>query len=106
MEAMNINKVGKILIGAIVVAFIGLNIVGDLVALGMVSSLLLRTIFLILFLIPIGIAWRGYTFALSRAQAQTTKAAAWKRFLIYTLVFLVISYIISYILGMILGSLA
>ncbi len=103
---MNISKVGKIIIGAVVVAFIGLNIVGDLIALGMVPSLLLRTIFLILFLIPISIAWRGYTFALSTAQAQATKAAAWKKFLIYTLVFLVISYIISYILGMILGSLA
>ena len=94
------------MVGVIVVVFIAISIVGDLIALGMVSSILVRTIFLILFFIPLGIAWRGYRFALGNAQAQDTKGSAWKNFLIYAFIFLVISYVGSYILGIILGFLS
>ncbi|MBU6500361.1 MAG: hypothetical protein KGJ89_00835 [Patescibacteria group bacterium] len=103
---MNNIKVGKYIVGTIIAIYILGNVLGDIVALGMIGSWLMRTIFLILFFIPISIVYKGYIFALKEAQKQNTKWKAWRTFLVYTIIFVVISYVVGYFLGYVAGLFA
>jgi hypothetical protein len=99
-----INSVGRYTVGIVVILYIICLIFGDFFVLGMIGSWLVRTIFLILCLIPIQIAWKGYKFSLVTAQTKDTKKKAWIVFLFYALGFLVVSYLVGSILGFIAGS--
>ena len=99
----HINNFGKYTVGTVVVLFIIFSAIGDYIALGLVSSVFVRMVFLLLFIVPLLTAWKGYLHSLGEAQKQETKKKAWTFFLIGVLFSIVLSCTISYVLGYILG---
>ena len=99
----NINKIGKYGVGFIVYLYILWIILGDIVVLGFIHSSLAKYVFIFLFFVPIGTAYKGYRHSLQVAQQQDTKSGAWKTLIFGTIFSILLSYAIGYFLGYIAG---
>ncbi len=108
-----ISTTGKYIVGVIVFLYIIYSAIGAIISLGMAhTSLLIGTIYLLLSLTALCVAYSGYTSGLHHAEdtfleqlggQPKTKKRAWLTFLASVFFGIALSYGISFLLGYLLG---